>query len=68
MKQDEIKTDPQWWDRYRRMQAMYDTREDKRRRPTLAMAVVAILLVAATTYGLLEYWQFFMDQVGSKYD
>jgi hypothetical protein len=65
-----IDTDPAWWNQYRRTQAMYDTRKDDedKRRPTLALAVAAILIVLIIAYGTWEYLEFFFEVGGSKYD
>lgn len=57
-----------WLDQFRKMQSKYDTRQEKSRRPSMALAVAAILLVAGIAFGLYEYWQFFTEHAGSKYD
>lgn len=66
----EVLTDPNWWNQYRKTQAMYDTREDdeNHRRPRLALAVAAIIIFVIIVIGLIEYMDFFFDVGGSKYD
>ena len=63
-----IDSDPELDKKWRKVQARYDTRVDKIRRPRIALGVAAIVIVLIIIYGLYEYLDFFFDVTGSKYD
>lgn len=46
-----IQSDREWNDSFRRLQAMYDCREEKRRRPSLAPLVAVVGLLTLVVGG-----------------